>query len=86
MLTQIAIRAEEYLQELIVPLIKDGMNFSNKIDERGILISMNLSKEDMGKVIGKNGETIKALRRLVKQFGMVNQANIAVKVNEPICQ
>lgn len=79
---QIADGAMEYLWKMITPLVSTAPHIDIKIDERGILLSVVLNREDVGKIIGKNGETIKAIRRLIRQFGLTNSSHISVKVNE----
>ncbi len=43
----------------------DEVLIDAKDDERGTLITVNVAKEDMGKIIGKNGQTVSALRTLL---------------------
>ena len=83
MLNSIAENGVIYLRGIIAPIISIAPVIIFKIDERGILLSVNIDKEDMGRIIGKGGETAKAIRRLVRQFASINNAHIAVKINEP---
>ncbi|MEJ7660454.1 MAG: KH domain-containing protein [Hymenobacter sp.] len=47
----------------------DDGHVDRTIDEMGVLISVNVNPEDMGKVIGKSGQTAKAIRTLLKVVG-----------------
>jgi predicted RNA-binding protein YlqC (UPF0109 family) len=49
----------------------------------GILLTITVSPRDMGRVIGKAGAHIQAMRTLMHMFGLVNSAKISLKVLEP---
>lgn len=53
------------------------------VDEMGVLITLKVSKEDMGKVIGKSGQTAKALRVLLRVIGSKHNARVNLKIIEP---
>ena len=73
----------DYLEAIINPIIKGDVKIEKKIDERGVLLTVKLDQEDIGRVIGKKGETARAIRRLIRQYGMANDMHIAVKIYEP---
>lgn len=75
----------QYLNAIILPLIAypDNLRIVRTVDTLGILLEVILHKDDMGRVIGKNGETARAIRKIVRQYGMTNEAHIAIKINEP---
>lgn len=62
---------------------KDQMKLESQIDDLGILLTIQVSESDMGKVIGKNGQTIKALRTLLRIIGGNNEQRVNLKVLEP---
>ena len=74
-----------YLLSIINPIASDpnAVNIEHIIDEKGILLNVSANKEDTGLLIGKKGETAKALRRLLRLFGMRNEKRIAIKIIEP---
>jgi predicted RNA-binding protein YlqC (UPF0109 family) len=76
---------KEYLETIIRPLLSepDELRVEQTLDERGMLLSVNVRKADMGRVLGKDGETARAIRRLVRQHGFNQNAHVAVKFNEP---
>ncbi len=74
---------EQYLESIITPLLSSKPQIEKKTDERGVLLTLSVCKADMGKIIGKNGDTARAIRRLLRQYGMNNQAIISLKINEP---
>lgn len=51
-------------------------------DDRGTLITIKVHDEDMGKIIGKKGQMIAALRLLVKAIGSRTREKINIKVLE----
>ncbi len=61
----------------------DEVHVDRTIDEMGVLISVNVNPEDMGKVIGKSGQTAKAIRTLLKVVGAKNDARVNMKIIEP---
>jgi len=76
---------EMYLKTVISPLISfpDEIVIDKIIDDKGVLLSLTLHKEDMGKIIGKQGEMARALRRVLRQFGTLKEQSIALKILEP---
>ena len=53
------------------------------IDERGVLLTLTINPADMGYVIGKQGQTAKSIRTLLKIVGAKNNARVNLKINEP---
>ena len=48
---------------------KDGLNIEEKIGTNSSAISIMTNREDTGKIIGKSGNTIKALRSVIRAIG-----------------
>lgn len=61
----------------------DDVNVTRSVDEMGVLITMKVNKDDMGKVIGKNGQTAKSLRILLRVIGSKHNARVNLKIVEP---
>lgn len=76
---------EQYLTDLIRPLLTkpDAAQISQSIDDMGILLTLVVAPEDMGPIIGKSGETAKAIRHLMRIAGVKHNARVSVKINEP---
>lgn len=53
------------------------------VDSMGVLITLQVAKEDMGKVIGRSGQTAKALRILLRVIGAKTNSRINMKIVEP---
>lgn len=54
------------------------------IDQMGVLLTLTVHSDDMGKIIGKSGKTAEALRILLRVVGMKGNARVNLKINEPI--
>jgi uncharacterized protein len=61
----------------------DDVEVSRTVDEMGVLITLKVNKEDMGKIIGKSGQTAKSLRVLLRVIGSKNNARVNLKIVEP---
>lgn len=72
----------EYVLKAIVDN-PDDVQVDRTIDEMGVLISVTVNPDDMGKVIGKSGQTAKAVRTLLKVVGAKNDARVNMKIIEP---
>jgi hypothetical protein len=61
----------------------DDVKVERKIDEMGVLITLDVNPKDMGMVIGREGMTAKALRTLLRVIGARNNARVNLIINEP---
>ncbi|MFA5820790.1 MAG: KH domain-containing protein [Candidatus Gracilibacteria bacterium] len=61
----------------------DQVVVERKVDDMGVLITLKVAKEDMGKLIGKEGQTAKAIRVLLRIIGSKNNARVNLKIVEP---
>jgi predicted RNA-binding protein YlqC (UPF0109 family) len=72
----------EYVVKAIVDNPED-VKTERKIDEMGVLLELTVNPQDMGKIIGKEGRTAKALRTLLRVLGARENARINLKIIEP---
>ncbi len=72
----------EYVVKQIVDHPEE-VEVTRSVDEMGVLITLKVSKEDMGKIIGKSGQTAKSLRILLRVIGSKNNARVNLKIVEP---
>lgn len=72
----------EYVVKMLVDNPED-VKVERKIDEMGVLITLDVNPKDMGMVIGREGMTAKALRTLLRVIGARNNARVNLKINEP---
>ncbi|HET7236151.1 MAG TPA: KH domain-containing protein [Actinomycetota bacterium] len=59
---------KELLEYLARELVDepDGVQVEEVEDDRGVLLTLRVAKDDMGKVIGRGGRTARAIRTVVK--------------------
>ena len=50
------------------------------IDEKGVLLTLTVNPEDLGRVIGKRGVTAQSLRTLLRALGTKNDARYTLKI------
>ncbi len=73
----------EYVVKSLVAHPEDVVTVRT-VDEMGVLLVLTVHPDDMGKIIGKDGNTAKALRILLRVVGMKNNARVNLKINEPV--
>jgi len=75
---------QKYLIAITEPLVEGLVTVTRITDDRGVLLTLHIEKpEEIGKIIGKGGETARAIRRLIRQYGMAHEMHIAMKIDEP---
>lgn len=76
---------QEYVESMVRPLVDNPADVvtARTLDERGVLIQLTVNRADMGKVIGREGRTAKAIRSLLRVFGARSNARINLKIVEP---
>lgn len=76
---------QEFLAEIIRAIVNnpDEVKVTRTVDERGVLLTLDVNPTDIGYVVGRRGRTIQAIRTLVKVVGAKNQALVNLKLNEP---
>lgn len=76
----------QFLEYVVKALVghPDDIKIKRTVDEMGVLMSLDVHPDDMGKVIGRSGNTAKAIRILLRVVGMKNNARINLKINEPV--
>jgi len=78
--------ADKVFLEYVVKALVDNPNdvkIERTVDEMGVLITLTVNPADMGKIIGRMGNTAKAIRTLLRIIGMKNNARVNLKINEP---
>lgn len=76
---------KEFLEYLIKSIVTypDEVAVDRKVDEMGVLLTLKVNREDMGKIIGRDGSTAKAIRSLVRIVGLKHNARVNLKIEEP---
>jgi predicted RNA-binding protein YlqC (UPF0109 family) len=75
----------QFLEYVIKALVDnpDKVKINRTVDEMGVLLTLDVDPLDMGKVIGRSGNTAKAIRTLLRVVGMKNNSRVNLKINEP---
>jgi len=76
---------QQFLETLVKALVDnpDSVKTSRTVDEMGVLLTLDVHADDMGKIIGRSGNTAKAIRTLLRVVGMKHDARVNLKINEP---
>ena len=76
---------EQFLEYVVKALVDnpDSVKVERKVDEMGVLLSLNVHAEDMGQIVGRQGSTARAIRTLVRIIGLKNHARVNLKIEEP---
>lgn len=75
----------QFLEYIVKGLVDhpEAVKINRTVDEMGVLLSLDVHSDDMGKIIGRLGNTAKAIRILLRVVGMKNNARVNLKINEP---
>lgn len=78
-------RDQEFLDYVVKALVDHpaDVKIDRKVDEMGVLLTLSVNGEDMGKIIGRQGNTAKAIRTLLRVIGMKNNSRVNLKIEEP---
>ncbi len=76
---------QEFLESIVKALVDhpEAVKIARTVDEMGVLMTLDVHPDDMGKIIGREGQTAKAIRILLRIVGMKNNARVNLKINEP---
>jgi len=77
---------QQFLEYVIKALVDspESVKTTRTVDEIGVLLTLEVGAADMGKIIGRQGNTAKAIRTLLRVVGMKNNSRVNLKINEPI--
>ena len=75
----------DFVEYIVKQMVSDpdAVEVTRTVDEMGVLITLKVAKEDMGRIIGKNGQTAKSIRVLLRVVGSKNNARVNLKIIEP---
>ena len=76
---------QKFLEDIIKSIVgnPDDVKSTRTVDERGVLLTLDVNPADMGYVIGRSGQTARAVRTLLKIVGAKSNARVNLKINEP---
>ncbi len=73
---------QQFVEYIVKTLVNnpDKVVVDRKIDEKGVLLSLTVDPEDVGRVIGKRGVTAQAIRVLLRALGTKQDARYNLKI------
>ena len=76
---------QKFLEFLVRSIVDhpDDVKVERKVDEMGVLLLLRVNPQDMGQIIGRDGNTAKAIRALLRIVGIKNNARVNLKIEEP---
>lgn len=76
---------QAFLEHIVKGIVDnpDDVEIARKVDEMGVLLTLKVNPDDMGQVIGRSGQTARAIRTLLRTVGAKNNARLNLKIEEP---
>ena len=73
---------QQFVEYIIKSLVEhpDDVAVERLIDEKGVLLTLTVNPEDLGRVIGKRGGTAQSVRTLLRALGTKNDARYNLKI------
>ncbi|MBQ3261378.1 KH domain-containing protein [Candidatus Saccharibacteria bacterium] len=73
---------QQFVEYIVKTLVNnpDKVSVERKIDEKGVLLSLSVDPEDVGRVIGRRGATAQSIRTLLRALGTKNDARYNLKI------
>jgi predicted RNA-binding protein YlqC (UPF0109 family) len=73
---------QQFVEYIVKSLVgfPDDVFVERIIDEKGVLLTLTVNPEDLGRVIGKRGVTAQSLRTLLRALGTKNDARYNLKI------
>ena len=73
---------QEFVDYIAKTLVnnKEAVKVDRSIDERGVLLTLHVDDEDLGRVIGRGGSTAQSFRTLLRALGSKNDARYNLRI------
>ncbi len=73
---------QQFVEFIVKSLVgyPDDVAVERLIDEKGVLLTLTVNPDDLGRVIGKRGVTAQSLRTLLRALGTKNDARYNLKI------
>lgn len=73
---------QQFVEYIVKTLVNnpDKVTVDRQIDEKGVLLSLTVDPEDVGRVIGRRGATAQSIRTLLRALGTKNDARYNLKI------
>ena len=73
---------QQFVEYIVKTLVNnpDKVTINRTVDEKGVLLSLEVDPEDVGRVIGRRGATAQSIRTLLRALGTKNDARYNLKI------
>lgn len=73
---------QQFVEYIVKSLVghPDDVVVERQIDEKGVLLTLTVNPEDLGRVIGKRGTTAQSIRTMLRALGTKNDARYNLKI------
>lgn len=73
---------QQFVEYIVKTLVNnpDKVEIDRTIDEKGVLLSLEVDPEDVGRIIGRRGATAQSIRTLLRALGTKNDARYNLKI------
>jgi predicted RNA-binding protein YlqC (UPF0109 family) len=73
---------QQFIEYVVRSLVgnPDAVSVERIIDEKGVLLTLTVDPEDLGRVIGKRGATAQSLRTLLRALGTKQESRFNLKI------
>ena len=73
---------QQFVEYIVKTLVNnpEKVTVDRQIDEKGVLLSLSVDPEDVGRVIGRRGATAQSIRTLLRALGTKNDARYNLKI------
>ena len=73
---------QQFVEYIVKTLVNnpDKVSVDRIIDEKGVLLSLTVDPEDIGRIIGRRGATAQSIRTLLRALGTKNDARYNLKI------
>ena len=76
---------QQFVEYVVKGIVNNPTDVTTErtVDERGVLITLHINPADMGYVIGRQGQTARSIRTLLRIVGAKSNARVNLKIYEP---
>ena len=73
---------QQFVEYIVKSLVEhpEDVSVDRLIDEKGVLLTLTVNPEDLGRVIGRRGTTAQSLRTLLRALGTKNSVRYNLKI------
>ena len=75
---------QQFVEYIVKNLVEnpEDVKVERTIDEKGVLLTLTVNKEDLGRIIGRREATAQSLRALLRALALKNNAHYNLKISD----